>query len=215
MTAGKAGELRYAGPLFDASSSTENLYLEYVQGFALDEVGWGRANSPAAFARFMPLHEIAFDLNRRTPYLAARYGAVMMHETLGALLGGATLPGQTAPARMAVFAGHDTNLASMAGILRVRWTLPDQPDDTAPDTALALEVWKARLGQRYVRVAVIYQTIDQLRNATPLDAVHPAGRLALPVPGCADGPDGACRLETFEAAIAARLPTDCALAARD
>jgi 4-phytase/acid phosphatase len=115
---------------------------------------------------------------------------------------------------MAVFAGHDTNLASMAGILGVRWSLPDQPDDTAPDTVLAFEVWKARSGQRYVRVAVIYQTMDQLRNATPLDAAHPAGREPLPVPGCADGPDGACRLETFESVIAARLPADCALPAR-
>ena len=213
-TVGKGGELRFAGPLADAGTTAENLYLEYVQGFPLAEVGWGRARSPAAFARFMPLHDISFDLSRRTPYLAARHGSVMMRQTLEALQGRAALPGQTLPARMAVFAGHDTNLASMAGILGVRWTLPDQPDDTAPDTVLGFEVWKAKSGQRFVRVAVIYQTMDQLRNATPLDAAHPAGRMDLSVPGCADALDGACRLETFETLIAARLPTDCALPAR-
>lgn len=138
----------------------------------------------------------------------------MMRDILGALQGKATLPGQTAPARMAVFAGHDSNLANMAGILGVRWTLPDQPDTTAPDTALAFEVWKAPSGERYVRLAVIYQTLDQLRNETPLDAAHPAGRVDLPIPGCADGPHGACRLDAFEAMVAARLPTDCALPAR-
>src|SRR6201999_4115758 len=97
-------------------------------------------------------------------------------EIVGALQGRAALPGQTAPVRMAVFAGHDSNLANMAGILCVHWTLPGQPDDTAPDAALAFEVWKAKSGQRYVRLAVIYQTLDQLRAGTPLDAAHPAGR---------------------------------------
>lgn len=214
VTPGDKGQLRYAGPLADAATSAENVYLEYVQGFPLAEVGWGRANTPAALAGFMPMHDISFDLTRRTPYLAAHYGAVMMGEVLGALAGRAALPGQTAPARMVVFAGHDSNLANMAGILGVRWTLPGQPDDTAPDTALAFEVWKAKSGQRYVRVAVVYQTIDQLRNETPLDAAHPPGRVELSIPGCADGPNGACRLARFGALIAGRLPPECALGER-
>ncbi len=134
----------------------------------------------------------------------------MMRDVLGALEGRAALPGQSAPVRMAVFAGHDSNLANMAGILGLRWTLPDQPDDTAPDTALAFEVWKARSGQRWVRVVVIHQTIDQLRNETPLDADHPPGRVALALPGCADGPDGACSLAAFQSLVAARLPPECA-----
>lgn len=209
VSPGRNGELRYAGPLADAATSAENVYLEYVQGFPLAEVGWGRASSPAAIAAFMPMHDISFDLTRRTPYLAAHYGVVMMRDILGALEGGAALPGQTAPARMAVFAGHDSNLADMAGILGLRWTLPGQPDDTAPDTTLAFEVWKSKSGERYVRLAVIYQTIDQLRDETPLDAAHPPGRLELPLPGCADGPDGACGLAAFEALAMARLPADC------
>ena len=206
---GKNGQLGFAGPLPEAASSAENIYLEYVQGFPLDQVGWGRAASPAAIAAFMPMHDISFDLSRRTPYLATHYGAVMMQDVLGALQGRAALPGQAAPARLALFAGHDSNLANMAGILGVRWVLPDQPDDTAPDAALAFEVWKTRSGRRIVRVAVIYQTIDQLRNETPLDAAHPARRLDLAVPGCADGPDGACSLKTFEALMTARLPAEC------
>ena len=209
------GQLRYAGPLADAATSAENVYLEYVQGFPLDEVGWGRAGSPAVIAGFMPMHDISFDLTRRTPYLAERFGAVMMRRILGALEGRAALPGQTAPVKMAVFAGHDSNLANMAGILGVRWTLPDQPDDTAPDTALAFEVWQAKSGQRYVRLAVIYQTIDQLRNETPLDAAHRPGRVELTVPGCADGPAGACGLARFEALIGARLPPQCQVGSAD
>jgi 4-phytase/acid phosphatase len=213
-TPGDKGQLRYAGPLADAATSAENVYLEYVQGFPLAEVGWGRASSPALIAGFMPMHDISFDLSRRTPYLAEHYGAVMMRDILAALQGRAALPGQARPARMAVFAGHDSNLANMAGFLGLRWTLPDQPDDTAPDTVLAFEVWKAKSGQRYVRAAVIYQTIEELRNQTRLDAAHPAGRVALAVPGCADGPGGACRLATFETLIARRLPPECAQAAR-
>lgn len=57
VAAGKKGELRYAGPLADAASSAENIYLEYVQGFPLDEVGWGRAGSPSMIASFMPVHD--------------------------------------------------------------------------------------------------------------------------------------------------------------
>jgi hypothetical protein len=58
---------------------------------------------------------------------------------------------------------------------------------------------------------MIYQTLDDLRASTPLNASHPAGRVALSVPGCADGPQGECRLETFVSLIGARLPAECML----
>ena len=204
------GRLYMAGPLADATSLSENLFLEYAQGMPEAEVGWGRAGSEAAIASIMPLHDISVDLTRRTPYIATHAGVLMMKAILGALRGQAALPGQGAPAaKLAIVSGHDTNLSDTAGILDVDWTLPGQPDKTPPDATLAFEVWKDASGVRSVRLALIYQTLDQLRRETPLDAAHPAGRVELKMAGCADGPDGACRLDTFVARVAARLPAEC------
>ncbi len=202
---------RLEGPLADSASLTENLFLEYVQGMPQSEVGWGRAGSEADIAAIMPLHEISSDLMRRTPYIATHNGALMARAVLAALDGKSALPGGGAGARLTAIAGHDTNLSNLAGVLGVDWTLKGQPDKTPPGAALAFEVWKSPAGERFVRVAILYQTLDQLRRETALDAARPAGRVDLVVPGCADGPGRACRLSTFKALIEARLPPECRL----
>jgi 4-phytase/acid phosphatase len=211
---GGEGGVRLAGPLATAGTLTENLFLEYAQGMPVSEVGWGRAGSEAAIASVMPLHDLSADLMRRTPYLATHNGALLARAVLAALEGRAGLPGQGGTgAKLVAIAGHDTNLSNLAGILGVDWTLKGQPDKTPPDAALVFEVWRARgSDERFVRLALVYQTLEQLRAETRLDDAHPAGRVDLPVPGCADGPDGACRLAMFTKLIAARLPSQCSMA---
>ncbi len=202
--------LKMSGPLSDASTVTEGLFLEYAEGKPAGEVGWGRAASAQAIASVMPLHDIYSDLMRRNPYIAAHNGAFLARAVLAGLDGRPALPHQgAAGTKIVAIAGHDTNLANLSGILGVRWTLKDQPDSTPPGAALVFEVWKDAGGERFVHTVLVYQTLEQMRQETPLDSTHTPGRMDVPVPGCADGPGGACRLATLTKLVEARLPGDC------
>src|SRR5258708_26920090 len=110
------------------------------------DVGWGRVGSAADIAAVMPLHERAFKLYFSGPYGAGRDGAPMARLILAAWAGETrpTAPGFGPGTRLLALAGHDSNLALMGGLFGLAWTLPDQPDATAPATALAFELWKDR-----------------------------------------------------------------------
>jgi 4-phytase/acid phosphatase len=192
----KGGKLE--GALGDASSLTENLYLEYAQGMA--HPGWSRM-SRTDLGAIMPLHDMASDLTRRTPLLAAHNGTLLAQQILALLTG---KPGRIAPpiaARMILLAGHDTNLSNIAAMLGVSWTLPKQPDSTAPDTALAFEIWNDK-GYAFVRLRLFYQTLDQLRDLTVL---RDPPRRDLALPGC--GQD--CPVSKVASALDAAMAKEC------
>jgi len=207
----KKGDLKLDGPLGTASTLTESLYLEYAQGMAREQVGWGRAGTPDRLAGVMGLHTIETDLMRRTPYLASHNTARLAQAVVDAVDGRPGLPEQRAAgAKLAVIAGHDTNLSNLAGMLGLDWTLKDQPDNTPPDGALVFEVWRApATGARYVRVRFVYQTLDQLRDEASLDAGHRPGQLSLRLPNCGGGPGATCPASDFAARVRAAIPAEC------
>jgi len=208
-------EARLDGPLNLGSSLSENLLLEYAQGMQGDQLAWGRlgkteAERKQALAEVLALHNLYSDVVRRNPYLASRRSTPMMHTILDALdgktstfKGAAPLPSDN---RVLVFLGHDGNLASLSGLLDSAWSLPGQPDATAPDTVLAFERWRTGDGKSRVTVRVYYQTLDQLQQLTRFDAHHPVPSLALKVPGC-DGQS--CTPEKFRAHLMPKLSGDC------
>jgi 4-phytase/acid phosphatase len=211
VASGKAG-VKLTGPLALASTWSENLLLEYAQGFSLDQVGWGRAGSPTVLAAILPAHDRAAALLRQTPYFATHNGAVMARTVLDLLEGQAPAdphaPRLSPQARLTMIAGHDTNLSNMAGVFGLSWTLPDQPDATAPDTVLAFELWRDG-DLKTVRMVVYSQSLAQLRDASTLDAENSAGITPVASSVCADDPGGVCRLEALEAKVRARLPVEC------
>jgi 4-phytase/acid phosphatase len=193
-----------------AKTLTESLLLEYAQGMPSDQVGWGRAGTGEQVASVMGLHNLESDLMRQTPYLADHNAALLARAVADAVDGRPALPQQgAAGTRLVLIAGHDTNLANLAGVLGLTWTLAGQPDNTPPDAMMVFEVWRAPGGQQFVKTALIYQTLDQLRAAAPLDAAHPAGRVALKLASCTDGPDESCSLGGFRRTVEAAVPAAC------
>jgi 4-phytase/acid phosphatase len=171
-----------------AASLAENLLLEYGQGMEPAKVGWGRA-SAGDITKVMLLHNLSAALNRRTAYVAAHNGAVLARTVLAALTG-------AGGERLKLIAGHDTNLSNLAGIFDISWSLPDQPDDTPPGGALAIELWRDGQGHRTVRLAFFYQTLEDMRAG----ADKPLGRVEIqaPVP-----------LDAFIQRVEAALPAEC------
>ena len=184
VTRAAAGkEPKLTGALGLASGAAQTLLLEYADGKPPTQVGWGRA-SAQDIAALSALHSLKFALLARPPYLA------------GANLAG-LLPvisaGLTGTSRVTLISGHDTNVASLGGLLGVHWQVPGlAPDDPVPGGALILEQLRDRDGVAYVRVIYRSQTLAQVRGG---GAEAPGYRMVLPVPGCdARGVAGLCTL---------------------
>lgn len=212
------GKLKLSGPLKVGASLSENLLLEYTDGLPGSEVGWGRAASPSQLEQILPLHAGYADLMRRTPEIAASGGTPLAHlmllllEERPAAGAFAAAPPVPPTARFVVLAGHDTNLSNVGSILGLDWTLPHEPDSTAPDTTLALELWRnAHDGGQYVRAVVLYQTLAQLRSeamsARTDSHVPAANALLLAFPGCTSS---RCPLGVVRARIESRMSRGCA-----
>ena len=203
---------RIDGPLALAATVSEALLLDYAEGLPADQVAWGQG-APETLAQILPAHRRWADLLRRTPGIA-RFRAATLLRMLADLLTGEAPRGLGVPplgssARLVVLAGDDTTLSSLSGALGLGWSLPGQPDPTAPGTTLAFEVWRnPETGARTVRVRVYAQTLDQLRSARPLGPFDPPVSLPLAI-GICQAREGACGLETFAANVRAAIPPVC------
>lgn len=216
----KRGEkISLTGPLALASTLTEIFLLQYAQ--YMPTVAWGRlSDKPEDWTTLMQLHNVQFDLMAKTPYIA-RHKATPLLQAISEVLthprdkaisaAALRIPAQN---RLLFLAGHDTNIANVAGMLGLNWSLPDQPDNTPPGGGLMFELWRNPIDQQqYVSIKMFYQTRAQLRNMEPLDLKEdPAGIVSLSIPDCDNkGNERLCRLDLFQKMVAHALEPACKL----
>jgi 4-phytase / acid phosphatase len=200
-------ELR--GPLTTSSTFAENILLEYTEGMEQNQVGWGHVDA-ATLRHLMQLHIAASDVTQRTRYIARVQSSNMLAHILDTMeqavqqrpvSGALGKPGN----RVLFLIGHDTNIASIAGALDLSWLADGRRDDTPPGGALVFELWKERTGQGYsVRMYFMCQTLDQMRNATPLTLSTPPERIALFLPGCSSA-NTSCTWTAFQQTMQASI----------
>jgi 4-phytase/acid phosphatase len=100
--------------------------------------------------------------------------------------------------RLLILSGHDSNLAAIGGALGLSWMIDGRRDDTPPGGALVFELWKARGSEAWsVRTFYTAQSLDQMRNATPLTLANPPERVVVFVPGCSRA-DYSCEWKAFQ-----------------
>jgi 4-phytase/acid phosphatase len=173
-----------------ASTLSENLLLEYVDGKQGKELGWGRLDTNSLL-RILELHAVFADLMRRTPYLARARGSNLLDHLLRSMeqaASGQEVPGALDPPGTSVLivSGHDTNLANLSGMLGLSWRLPGyQPDDTPPGGALIFSLWQQPgKAEFFVRAQYLAQTLEQMRSAVPLTLASPPAKEDVTVAGC-------------------------------
>ena len=186
---------KLTGMMDTASTVAQILLLEYVDGKPMSQVGWGRATA-ADIAAASELHAAEFRILARPRYVAARNAALF-----GEIMRAAVVADDAASVTM--LSGHDTNVASLAGLLDLHWRVPGlAADDPSPGGALLLERLVDQAGHRYVRAVYRSQTVDQIRK---LGRAAPY-RVVMPLPGCqANGTPGLCTLAQFDALMRDRL----------
>ena len=186
----------FAGPLSTASTIAQNFLLEYTNGMAEKDLGWGRVTE-SNLRQMMSLHAAYSDLLRRTSYLARTNGSNVASHILKSIeqavagkpvRGALGKPGD----KVIIIAGHDTNICNVAGMLGLSWLIEGyQRDDTPPGGALVFELWRHPVTRAYtVRTSYMAQTLKQMREALPLTLASPPARAAVFVPGCSTS-DGA------------------------
>jgi 4-phytase/acid phosphatase len=159
----------------------------------------------AQLRRFLALHTAYFDLLHRTPALARiENGGLLLHiaQTLEQGVEGRAVEGAvSAPdQKLVVLVGHDTNLAGLAALLGLHWTLDRRNDDTPPDTELAFQLWQTASGKFVVRMVVTQQTLPQLREGQTLSTRNPPASEQVDPAGCA-AMGTPCSWESFFKAV--------------
>ncbi len=182
------------GAIDRASTAAQILLLEYAEGKPMAEVGWGRATS-ADIERLGVFHAEEFRLLARPRYVArANMAGIAPLIVQG-------LTADKGPV-VTMISGHDTNIASLGGLLDLHWKVPGlATDDPAPGGAIVLERLVDARGQAYVRALYRSQTVEQIRNlADP--AVEVPYVAVLPIAGCtARGVVGLCTMQAFKAQL--------------
>ena len=203
------------GALAIASTTSELLLLEYADGKPAADVGWGRATG-AQMLQTWRLHTEAFDLMQRTPYLARKMGSALLSRVAAAVTSARQMGfGGTDPAvreaKFVAYVGHDTNIWNLAGMMDVTWLQPGwQRNQTPPAGALVFEVRESADKKLRVYTSYVAQSLEQMRNATPLTAETPPAKTPLRIPGCSTAAAGfPCTLEEFASAIRNTLDRDC------
>ena len=197
-----ASELR--GPLNLASSIAESLLLEYAEGMKSKDLGWGCVDE-GKLGEIMQLHAAEAEISDRPLAIARMNGSNLLAHMLDALEQGASgravpgAPGKPGD-RVLFLVGHDTNIASVAGLLDLHWIIDGRRDDTPPGGALVFELWRSAGGAESVRLYYTTQTLREMRDSIPLSSENPPERAGLFIPGCSE-PKMSCTLDSFAATV--------------
>jgi 4-phytase/acid phosphatase len=215
LEAGSDGSMWIKGPIGIASTAAENFLMEAAEGLPKEQVAWGRLASDAALRDVLAIHEQDLNLTNRTKAIAQQKGSNLLSQVVATLQDGHKFPGMPViaePVRFALLMGHETNIASLAGLLDLNWQIPSFPANSAsPGGALAFELFReVATGGRYVRLAYYAQTLAEMRNVQRLDYRDPPGMMSVDLPACADqAHEKACPLQRFVEIAKAAIDPKC------
>jgi 4-phytase / acid phosphatase len=200
----KNNTFKWAGPFSVGSTGTENLLLEYADNLKCDSVGWNRAtfryttphcgpSDGSMFRQMHRIHTLYFQLVNQNHYLATIQGSNLANQVLLKLEEGAAGKSSTP---LVIYAGHDTNLSNIAGMLGIHWSMTDLPDDdTPPAGALVFELYEGKNpGDLFVKLRYVHATMAQLRRQSVLSLSSPPEWSGISIPNCKHP----CSFKNFE-----------------
>ena len=198
----------FDGPLHTAAQITDSLMLEYAEGMAPKDVGWGRL-TPADLTQLIELHSLYFELTQGTFYPAQVQGSNLAShilKTIDQAASGRADPGAfgSTEQKMIILVGHDTNIINLGGLLGLSWWLSGtQSNPVLPGGALVFELRQRRRDQQFtVRTYYVSQTLEQIRTLSSLTLQNPPAIAPIFIPGCSEaGPGFDAPLARFEALL--------------
>ncbi|AYA90080.1 MULTISPECIES: bifunctional glucose-1-phosphatase/inositol phosphatase [Stenotrophomonas] len=172
-------EPRASGSLALASGLVDALLMEHYQGSGVPREGWGRLNTEGQWLALVQIRNRYQNILFGTPAVARDVAAPLLARVDASF-------GDPASPKVILLVGHDSNIGSVLAAIGIGdYSLPGQFEKTPIGGLLQFERWRDRQsgGERF-RLAYVYPTTAQLRDALPLTEAQPPGRVALPLPGC-------------------------------
>ncbi len=161
--------------------------MEYADGLP---VGWGQLDI-SGVSQTLRILNLVLDLQFRTPYLARVQSSNVASHIVRTMVQSATGSAMTGTlgtpsTRIAVLIASDIHVCGLAGLFRIDWLLPGyQQDFCSPGGAIVFQLRQSQsTGEYIVRTSYIGQTLDQLRNQTPLTLDAPPAIAPVFIPNC-------------------------------
>jgi 4-phytase/acid phosphatase len=190
VTAGTNGAPINLGGLSTVGDVVDPFVMEYADGLPF---GWGQMTA-GDVSQTLRLYNLILGLEFRTPYLSRVQSSNVASHIVRSMVQSATGNAMTGtlgtPAtKVVVLIASDTNICGFAGLFNLDWLLPGyQPDYCAPGGAIVFQLRQSQsTGEYIVRASYIAQTLDQLRNLTPLTLAAPPASAPVFIPGCSVG----------------------------
>ena len=204
LTAGNSTMPVNPGGLLAFYTAIDPFMMEYEDGMAASNGGWCQLDA-ASISQIFRVYDTLLDLEFCTPYLAAVQSSnvashivrTMVQAATGNAMSGAL---GTPSDKIVLLSASNTNVTGLAGLWHLDWLVGGyQRDVAALGGALVFELRQSqRTGEFLVRASYVTQTMDQLRNQTPLTLAAPPANVPVFIPGCSV-PNATfdCPLSTF------------------
>ncbi|MGE9550526.1 bifunctional glucose-1-phosphatase/inositol phosphatase [Erwinia amylovora] len=184
-----------AGPLKLGNSLVDAFTLQYYEGMPLDQVAWGQIKTPEQWKELSAIKNAYQDTLFTSPEVARDVAAPLVDYIRSMLID----EDKASAPKVTLMVGHDSNIASLLTALDFKpYTLPEQTERTPIGGMIQFQRWHDKKNnQELVKVEYVYQTTDQLRNATPLSLATPPKRVTLEMNGCKTDANGFCPWDQF------------------
>jgi 4-phytase / acid phosphatase len=178
------------GGLTTLTLAVDPFLMEYAEGLPMTSVGWGQL-TVGGIGQTSRLYNLAIDLAYRTPYMASVLSSNLASHVVRSMVQAATGNAMTGAlgspsTKLIVLIASDVNISAFGGLFHLDWLLPGyQANLCPPGGALVFELRQSQsTGEYVVRASYIAQTLDQLRNRTPLTLAAPPASGPVFIPGC-------------------------------
>ncbi|QEW32807.1 bifunctional glucose-1-phosphatase/inositol phosphatase [Erwinia billingiae] len=195
FTAENGKEPNVSGPLKVGNSLVDAFTLQYYEGMPLDQVAWGQIKTPEQWKELSAIKNGYQDTLFTTPEVARDVAAPLVDYIRSMLVD----EDKASAPKVTLMVGHDSNIASLLTALDFKaYTLPEQNERTPIGGMIQFQRWHDKKNNReLVKVEYVYQSTDQLRNATPLSLDTPPKRVTLQMNGCQTDANGFCPWDQF------------------
>ncbi|MEI2265086.1 bifunctional glucose-1-phosphatase/inositol phosphatase [Erwinia sp. CGal63] len=188
-----------SGPLKIGNSLVDAFTLQYYEGLPADQVAWGQIKTPEQWKELSAIKNGYQDTLFTSPEVARDVAAPLVDYIRSLLVD----EDKASAPKVTLMVGHDSNIASLLSALDFKaYTLPDQFERTPIGGMIQFQRWHDKKNDReLVKVEYVYQSSDQLRDATPLSLDTPPKRVTLEMNGCKTDANGFCPWDQFTAVL--------------
>lgn len=193
------------GALRNGTGAGDSFILQYYEGFPTEKVAWGRIKNQQDWQKIIEIKDWYNQILFGTEVMAKEAATPLLTFIQNSFVNeGYSHPyiQKAQQAKMVLLVGHDSNVGSLLPLLKVKdYQLQGQLEKTPISGKVAFEKWVNKAGEAFMKVEYIYQTGEQLRNATPLSLKNPPKHVILTLDNCPMDKNGFCPMSQFEKAV--------------